>query len=111
MSSSSSYNNPHVSLSIVQNDSNVVAAVVFNVFDLWHYKLGYPSSSIVQSFMQICKISRINKMDLSFCSSGFAGKIHKVLFPTHFLIEYTTPRQLDHIDIWGPTLYVSSLGY
>lgn len=102
--------NSHVQ-SVAACDSNVANAVVSNVFDLWHNRLGQPSSSIVKSVMQQCNVSGINKMGLSFCPSRCFGQIHKFSFPTLSLIEYTSPLQLVHTDRWGPAPYVSSIGY
>ena len=81
-----------------------------NTLGLWHHKLGHSSLKIVKFVMSNCNIYVPNKMQFSFCSACYYGKIHKLIFSSSNTI-CTQPLQLIHSNLWGPFPLQSSSGY
>ena len=73
-----------------------------NSFELWHRRLGHPSSKVVQNVLSSCNIRLLNKdkgID-NICSACCFGKFHKFPFPSSQTV-YTRPLQLIVSDLWG----------
>lgn len=81
-----------------------------SVFSLWHNRLGHPAQAIVRFVMKSCSIPHSNKVDSVFCPACCLGKIHNLPFPSTST-EYSTPLQLVHTDLWGPSPTSSSNRY
>ena len=78
---------------------------VSSVFDLWHKKLGHPSSKIVTQVLSQCNIpSSVNKMcnsDFTFlCDACCMGKLHQLPF-SDSTTHYAAPLDLIYSDLWG----------
>jgi transposase InsO family protein len=67
--------------------------------DVWHYRLGHPSESRMQSLHHsFPEISCINK---DFCYVCPLAKQHRIPFPVH-TTHTRMPFEIVHCDIWGP---------
>ena len=79
-------------------------------FDIWHRRLGHPSSLIVQKALTLCNaLNQING-SASFCDACLKGKSHKQPFPLSDTI-YNEPFDMIHSDLWGASPVVSRNGY
>jgi len=72
--------------------------------DLWHRRIGHPSSSIVDYVTRSNKLActpRTNKNNV--CDSCQQAKIHQLPFrlSTHVT---SSPLELIHSDVWGPAI-------
>ena len=80
---------------------------------LWHQRLGHPFSKLLQSaltsFPSNVTIS-VNDDICSQCKYCISAKMHRIPFPKHDMSS-TSPLQLVHSDVWGPTPVTSVLGY
>ena len=90
--------------------SKVCTASLSSTFDLWHRRLGHPSTTTIKNVLSKCNVAHINKMDSNFYSSCCLGKIHRFLFSFSHT-TYTKPLELIHSDLWGPTPVLSNSGY
>lgn len=81
-----------------------------NNFSLWHNRLGHPSTKVVKSILAHRDISCVNKCDSHFCSACCLGKITRFPFPSS-QNQTTSPLQLVHTDLWGPSPTPSVNGY
>ena len=80
-------------------------------FDIWHKRLGHPSSKIVTKVLSDCNIPfQMNKMPPFFCVSCQMGKSHKLPFRSSHT-SYTSPLQLVESDLWGPSPVLSTIGF
>jgi hypothetical protein len=74
---------------------------------LWHYRLGHPSSSIVQSVISSNKLASTPSPLSLVCDSCQRAQIHQLSFNKSTHVTYA-PLQLVHTDVWGPA--VTSVG-
>ena len=80
-------------------------------FDLWHRRLGHPSSKIVTKILSECNIKlQSNEKFPFFCTSCQMGRSHKLPFKKS-LTQYTSPVELVESDLWDPSPILSSIGY
>lgn len=78
--------------------------------DLWHQRLGHPSSNVLQQVISLCKLPVAMKSKLSFCPSCKIGKAHALPFPQSDS-HSTKPLELIHSNLWGPTPIPSLSGH
>lgn len=81
-----------------------------SLFDLWHCRLGHPSSMIVSHVLQQCNLPFSNKNTQSLCSACCLGKTHRLPFTTSFS-PCSAPLEIIHSDVWGPAPITSINGY
>ena len=67
--------------------------------DVWHKRLGHPSSRIQSTILSCLSVD--NKAKDSLCTACELGKSHKLPFISSTSIT-TQPLQLLHSDVWGP---------
>ncbi|GMI65053.1 hypothetical protein HRI_000174600 [Hibiscus trionum] len=80
--------------------------------DVWHSRLGHPSSSVLHQVLKSCNIPFNSNKDqnaISLCQACQLGKAHKLPF-SDFVTTYSAPLQLVVADVWGPAPMLSS-GY
>ena len=94
----------------VNSDLSVTTSSSFSVFDLWHKRLGHPTSKIVTQILNDNKIPFSTKSSSSICSACQLGKSHNLPFPISQIV-YTKPLQLVVSDLWGPAPINSSYGF
>ena len=75
-------------------------------FSIWHNRLGHPFAKKNSLVLNKCNLSHLNKRSFIVCFACYMGKIHKLSFP-----HSTTPLDLIHLDLQGPTLIPSSNEY
>ena len=80
--------------------------------DIWHQRLGHPSSRILNKVASHCGISFSTGINKSLCSSCAMGKCSKLPFSS-VSCSTSRPLELIHTDIWGPspTVYVQGFRY
>ncbi|KAM0987670.1 hypothetical protein ACFX2I_011694 [Malus domestica] len=78
--------------------------------DIWHQRLGHPSSRIMNKIASTSCISFTGSSHQSLCSSCAMGKCSKLPFP---YVSYSSskPLELLHTDIWGPSPVSSVQGF
>jgi hypothetical protein len=75
--------------------------------DLWHYRLGHPSSSVIESVIRSNKLACAPSRSSSVCDPYLRAKVHQL--PFHNSTHVTTsPLEHVHSDVWGHV--VSSVG-
>ena len=80
-------------------------------FQLWHKRLGHPSSAILSKVLATNKIVCSDKQSSSFfCSDCVLGKNHKLPFNSS-TSTISTSLALIHCDVWGPAHFSSISGY
>ena len=94
----------------VNSDLSVTTSSSFSVFDLWHKRLGHPTSKIVTQILNDNKIPFSTKSSSSICSACQLKKSHNLSFPISQTM-YTKPLQLVVSDLWGPAPINSSYGF
>lgn len=69
--------------------------------ELWHRRLGHPHAGLTQHLANKYRlpISSVPKLDYYACNKG---KSHKLPFPAS-ATHTTTPFELIHMDVWGPS--------
>ena len=78
---------------------------------LWHFRLGHPSSLILNKVFQQCRTPlSVNQSSTSFCSSCQLGKSHR-LYASSSTTKSTAPLQLVFSDVWGPAPIETKEGY
>ena len=91
-------------------NKTVIAGVVtyHEDFDLWHYFLGHPSSSRLESIkdIHVSKASHNSKP----CFICLMAKLHKLPF-THSQHKSIYCFELIHCDLWGPCNEISYDGF
>lgn len=71
--------------------------------ELWHQRLGHPSSTIVSAVLQSHNISSVSKKDSHICDVRQQAKIHQL--PSSLSsCQSNAPLELIHSDVWGPTI-------
>jgi hypothetical protein len=79
--------------------SSVTASV-----DLWHHRLGHPSSSIIESIVRSNNLACAPRpMSSLVCDPCHRANVHQLPFNncTHVI---TSPLELVHSDVWGPAV-------
>jgi len=71
-----------------------------SIFDIWHYRLGYPNSGIVRKLPQNNKIPFESVISPYVCTYCQMGRSHKLPFPKSETV-YTKPLELVAVDLWG----------
>ncbi|KAG8087751.1 hypothetical protein GUJ93_ZPchr0010g8326 [Zizania palustris] len=69
---------------------------------LWHRRLGHPSSSIASSVLESLKLFPLNK-ESHVCDACQQAKSHRLPFSSSSRVS-TSPLELVHSDVWGPTI-------
>ena len=78
---------------------------------LWHFRLGHPSSLIQNKVFQQCKTPiSINTSCTNFCSSCQLGKVHRLYAPPS-VTKSSEPLELILSDVWGPAPVESRDGF
>ncbi|KAF7814697.1 Retrovirus-related Pol polyprotein from transposon TNT 1-94 [Senna tora] len=96
---------PHITAHIASTQSTI------KDFNVWHSRLGHPSSRVVSHVLSTCNISiPMNKTNNSTCHACCLGKSHTLPFSLS-QTSYSAPLQLVHTDIWGHAPILSSTGY
>lgn len=75
---------------------------------IWHYKLGHPSSRILSQVLNQCNF-RFNSLN-DVCEACQFGKSKKLPF-SKSLSHASSPFELVHTDLWGPSPLQSTLGH
>jgi histone deacetylase 1/2 len=93
----------------VSNTNRFVASFVSSSTspNVWHHRLGYANSKSVKTILNLCNSSYNNAKLSEFCDSCCMGKSHK-LHASMKNIEYATPFELIHTDLWGPEHHISN---
>ena len=76
--------------------------------DVWHKRLGHPSSSSLQHLLHDIPIRGTSSM--SFCDHCQYGKSHKLPFPISPSVS-SQPLEIVHSDVWGPSPVLSVNGF
>ncbi|KAM2237803.1 hypothetical protein ACFX1S_013113 [Malus domestica] len=96
-------------LTATNSPSTLFSSKVF--LQVWHNRLGHPSSTIYMKALNSSTIVYIGKKFTSFfCSDCANGKNHKLLF-TASISFVSVPLELVHCDVWGPAPTSSVSGY
>ena len=78
---------------------------------LWHFRLGHPTSLILNKVFQQCNSSlSVNSSCTTFCSSCQLGKSHR-LFASPSTNKSSEPLELVFSDVWGPAPVESREGF
>ena len=56
-------------------------------------------------------VSRFSSLSSLECETCQLGKYTRVLFPKHLESQTKSPFEFVHIDVWGPSQTVSTLGF
>ncbi|KAH9667020.1 retrovirus-related pol polyprotein from transposon RE1 [Citrus sinensis] len=79
--------------------------------DVWHSRLGHPSTSVLKNTLLSCNQLKINKDIVpSFCSACQYGKQSKQSFKSTET-KTKTALELIHTDLWGPAPILSTHGH
>lgn len=73
-----------------------------DVFELWHRRLGHPSSKIVKSILGSCNFVFTKDTLDNVCIACQQGKFHKLPF-SKSITEYSFSSELVIFDLWGLT--------
>lgn len=73
--------------------------------DLWHRRLGHPTSSIVQSIISNNKLVSSSNKELveHICDACQQAKVHQLPYELSNRVS-TIPLELVHTDVWGPAV-------
>jgi histone deacetylase 1/2 len=73
--------------------------------DLWHRRLGHPTSSIVQAIISTNKLvsSSNKKLVEHICDACQQAKAHQLPYELSYRVS-TIPLELVHTDVWGPAV-------
>jgi hypothetical protein len=71
--------------------------------DLWHSRLGHPSSSVVESIIRPNKLACAPSYVSAVCDSCQCAKVHQVSF-SHSTHVTSSPLELVHFDVWGAAI-------
>ena len=78
--------------------------------DIWHQRLGHPSSQVLSQVVSSCNLPIVMKSKLPFCTACKLGKSHALPFPLSDS-QCTKPLELIHSDLWGPSPLPSNNGH
>ena len=90
----------HVPLSSSSNHN--FAGIVSSIASLWHRHLDHISESYLKSLFHNGALGQVSFFLLSLCTGCKLAK-HLALLFNNNLFQTTSPFQLVHSDIWGPT--------
>lgn len=76
---------------------------------IWYYRLGHPTLSIVKQVLNTCNLQAKSSSPHFFCKACQMAKIHRLPFNLS-QNRATTPFNLVHSDVWGPSPLVSVNG-
>lgn len=94
---------------ISDNVVNATASFLHsNNIDVWHYRLGHPSTSVLSNICQKFPYVKINKKFV--CDSCHQAKQSKLSFSDSTTLT-AKPFELVHMDIWGPINVSSFQGF
>lgn len=79
-------------------------------FELWHCRLGHPSSPIVSTVLKLCHLPYTFNSTKSLCTSCCVGKSHKLPFYNNFT-PCSAPLEVVHSDIGVPSPIIPSQGF
>lgn len=83
---------------------------LFSTSDVWHKRLGHPSSQVMNQVLKFCNI-KIKENDIrSFCNACQLGKAHLLPFPSSSS-QAKVPLELVFTDIWGQAPILSTSGF
>jgi hypothetical protein len=80
----------------------------YSSFDLWHYRLGHPSTKVLKHVATIFPYVQIQ--DNKICDSCHFAKLHRLPFPSSTSYSLNA-FDMVHVDIWGPLAINSVNGY
>ncbi|RVW65975.1 Retrovirus-related Pol polyprotein from transposon RE1 [Vitis vinifera] len=76
---------------------------------LWHQRVGHPSAIILQKIFHTCNISYNSNKTIDVCNACCYAKSHKIPFSLS-TSRASSPLELIHANLWGPTPVPSSTG-
>ena len=76
---------------------------------LWHQQVGHPSAIILQKFFHTCNIAYNSNKTIDVCNACCCAKSHKIPFSLS-TSRASSPLELIHANLWGPTPVPSSTG-
>jgi hypothetical protein len=89
-------------ISSLGSSNHVAFSSVTASADLWHRRLGHPSSSIIESVIRFNNLARAPHPSLSLvCDPCHHAKVHQLPFNNSTNVT-TSPLELVHSDVWGP---------
>ncbi|KZV44983.1 hypothetical protein F511_32729 [Dorcoceras hygrometricum] len=78
--------------------------------NLWHFRLGHPTISVVKQVFKLCKFSASKNEYFNFCTACELGKSHRLPFSLSQSCV-SEPLELIYSDVWGPSHTVSRDGF
>ena len=78
--------------------------------DIWHQRLGHPSSRVLSQVVSSCNLPIVMKSKLPFCTACKLGKSHALPFPLSDS-QCTKPLELIHSNLWEPSPLLSNNGH
>ncbi|KAG8478469.1 hypothetical protein CXB51_028351 [Gossypium anomalum] len=88
-------------VAVVHNVDVQRSSLITDDFTLWHYRLGHPSTRIVNDVLNKCGIVTNTKTLSNVCIACQKGKSHKLPF-SRSSTEYVELFELVVSDLWGP---------
>jgi hypothetical protein len=88
---------------ICVSPSHVALSSVTTSADLWHCRLGHPSSSVVESVIRFNKLACAPSRSSLVCDSCLRAKIHQLPYNNSAHVT-TSLLELVHSDVWGPAV-------
>jgi hypothetical protein len=79
--------------------SHAALSSVTTSADLWHCRLGHPSSSVVESVIRSNKLACAPSRSSLVCDSCLRAKIHQLPYNNSAHVT-TSPLELVHSDVW-----------
>ncbi|KAM1788705.1 hypothetical protein ACFX11_038955 [Malus domestica] len=89
---------------------HLFAATTMASQDLWHKRLGHPSTKILNKLVFTSCISMSRTMNNTFCSDCAVSKSSKLPFVSGSCTT-SKPLELLHMDVWGPAPISSVHGF
>ncbi|KAM1025659.1 hypothetical protein ACFX13_039472 [Malus domestica] len=89
---------------------HLFAATTMASQDLWHKRLGHPSTKILNKLVFTSCISMSRTMNNTFCSDCVVSKSSKLPFVSGSCTT-SKPLELLHMDVWGPAPISSVHGF
>src|ERR1051325_8612192 len=81
-----------------------------NKLALWHNRPSHANAVVVKFVLKLCNVPLNNKHNIEFCNSCCLGKSHRLYAPVTST-EYSSPFELTHTDLRGPSPSTSSQGF
>lgn len=89
---------------------NTVSTNIEHEYDVWHKKLGHPSTNVMKVVLNKENLSHLIRTRTQVCTQCQLGKSHQLPFNQSQTI-YTHPLELVECDLWGPASITSDYGY